>query len=349
MPIFNFYALENKASEEREDLFCSQSDAVRTDTEKSDAVNADQKPVYATPEECLGCFFETGHSLELPILKISGSGDEKTTFWDMHKCEVARHEDGVILMTVEANKSKHTTIDKKDVEHQHHPYSTVLIDNRPGHQMIGIERNAAFDGNPDKLADILQKSINQLLLPYGRKIELLKLKKKSKEFWPVINQLRTHYQDEVRQIRLDLSGKNAKEAAEAGSLMCLISRLAQKTESAASLILQSEEDKEVKLQEIYDDVNHIAAICMEHKGYDLMVKFKKFGVYRYGADLLAMFGVDDEVLNCFGNGSKEFCFDQSAPAYGLSIWFDKLNILLNDYDKYTIQAKRKTPRRRKIS
>lgn len=358
MPIFNFYAFENKASEEKKDLFSAQSDAVRTDAEKfdavkteiekSDAVNTDLKPVYATPEECLGNFFETGHSLELPILKTSGSGDEKTTFWDMHKCEVARHEDGVILMTVEANKSKHTTINKKDVEHQHHPYSTVLIDNRPGHQMIGIERNAAFD-NPDKLADILQKGINHLLMPYGRKIELLKLKKNSKEFWPVIDRLRTHYQDEVRQIRLDLSSKNAKEAAEAGSLMCLISSLAQKTESAASLILQSEEDKEVKLQEIYDDVSHIAAICMEHKGYDLMVKFKKFGVYRYGADLLAMFGVDDEVLNCFGTGSKEFCFDQSAPVYGLSIWFDKLNTLLNDYDKYTIQAKRKASRRRKIS
>ena len=349
MPIFNFYALENKASEERKDLFFQTSDTVSTHTEKSDAVNADQKPVYATPEECLGSFFETGHSLELPILKSSGSGDEKTTFWDMHKCEVVRHEDGVILMTVEANKSKHTIIDKKDVEHQHHPYSTVLIDNRPGYQMVGIERNSAFDGNPDKLADILQKGINHLLMPYGRKIELLKLKKNSKEFWPVIDRLRTHYQDEVRQIRLDLSGKNAKETAEAGSLMCLISSLAQKTESAASLILQSEEDKEVKLQEVYDDVSHIAAICMEHKGYDLMVKFKKFGVYRYGADLLAMFGVDGEVLEGFANGSREFDFEQNASVYGLSIWLDKINILLNDYDKHTVQTKRKAPRRRKVS
>lgn len=312
MPTFNFYALETKASEERKDLFYAQPDSMDTD-----ATNTDKKPAYESSEECMGSFFVTRHSLELPVLKSSGSGKERKTEWDKHKCEVLRHEKGVILMTVEANKSKHTTIDKKDVEHEHHPFSMVIIDNRRGHQMVGIERNSAFGGNPDKLALILQQGISQLLMPYGRRIELHKLKKKSKEFWPVINQLRTHYQDEVRQVRLDLSGKNAKEAAEAGSLMCLISRWAQKTESAASLILQSEEDKEVKLQEIYDDVNHIAAICMEHKGYDLMVKFKKFGVYRYGADLLAMFGVDGEMLNCFGNGSKEFCFEQSAPVYGL--------------------------------
>lgn len=138
MTIFNFYALENKASEERKDLF----------GEVSDAVNADKMPVSATPEDCLGSFFETNHSLELPVLITSGNGSGATTCWDKHKCDVLRHEGGVILMTVEANKSKHTTIDKKDVEHQHHPYSIVLIDNRPGHQMVGIERNSAFRPQP---------------------------------------------------------------------------------------------------------------------------------------------------------------------------------------------------------
>ena len=349
MPIFNFYALENKASEERKDLFNQTSDAVRTDSEKSDAVNTDTKPVYTTPEECLGSFFETGHSLELPILKSCGRGDEKTTYWDKHKCDIMRHECGMILMTVEANKSKHTTIDKKDVEHQHHPYCTVVIDNRPGHQMIGIERNAAFDSNPDKLADILQKGINHLLMPYGRKIELLKLKKNNNEFWPVIDRLRTQYQDEVTQIRLDLNGKNTDGKVDGSSLMSLISSMAVKTDSKASLMFNAEKDGEVKLQEIHDDVSHIAAICLAHKGYDLKVMFKKFGVYRYGADLMAQFGVDDEVLDGFESGSREFCFEQSASVYGLSIWLDKLNTLLNDYGKYTIQAKRKAPRRRKVS
>lgn len=340
MPIFNFYALENKASEERKDLF----------SETSDAVNAAPKAVYSTPEECLGSFFETRHSQELPILKTSGKGNDKATFWDTHKCDVLRHEDGVILMTVEANKSKHTTIDKKDVEHQHHPYSIVLIDNRPGRQMVGIERNSAFDSNTDKLALILQQGINHLLLPYGRSIELLKLKKRSKEFWAVIDRLRTHYQDEVRQIRLDLSGNKADgKAADASSLMSLISGLAAKTESQASLILQSEKDKEVKLQEIHDDVSHIADICLANKGYDLMVKFKNFGMYRYGADLLAQFGVDDDVLECFENGNREFSFDQGSSVYGVAVWLDKLNTLINDYGKHTVQSKRKAPRRRKVS
>ena len=87
MTIFNFYALENKASEERKDLF----------GEVSDAVNADKQPVSATPEDCLGSFFETNHSLELPVLITSGNGSGATTCWDKHKCDVLRHEGGVIL------------------------------------------------------------------------------------------------------------------------------------------------------------------------------------------------------------------------------------------------------------
>ena len=364
MPIFNFYALENKASEERKDLFNQTSVAVRTDTKKSDAVNTDQKPVCTTPEECLGSFFETGHSLELPILKTSGRGDEKTTYWDKHKCDVMRHEGGIILMTVEANKSKHTTIDKKDVEHQHHPYSTVIIDNRPGHQMVGIERNSAFDSNPDKLALILQQGISRLLMPYGRKVELRSLRKKSTEFWPVIDRLRTHYGDEVKQIRLDLSRTDeeaptsahgdlphggSKQRPGGSDLISIMSHLAKKTESAASFTLMADDEGEVKLQQVSDDVTHIAALCLEHPEYDLKVKFKQFGVYRYGADLMAQFGADDVVLDGFENGHMEFDLMTGASTYGLVAWLDKLDTLLNDYEKYAISTRRKTPRRRKVS
>ena len=77
---------------------------------------------------------------------------------------------------------------------------------------------------------------------------------------------------------------------------------------------------EVKLHEVSDDVSHIAALCLEHPGYDLMVKFRQFGVYRYGADLLAQFGVDDEVLKNFENGSLEFDFEANASTYGLMVW-----------------------------
>lgn len=339
MTIFNFYALENKASEERKDLF----------GEVSDAVNADKMPVSATPEDCLGSFFETNHSLKLPVLITSGNGSGATTCWDKHKCDVLRHEGGVILMTVEANKSKHTIIDKKDVEHQHHPYSIVLIDNRPGHQMVGIERNSAFDRNPDKLALILQESISCLLMPFGRRVELKSLKKKSTEFWPVINRLHNSYGDDVRQIRLDLSGKSNDHKADASGLIGIMSEMARKTESAASFMLLAEGDGEVKLHEVSDDVSHIAALCLEHPGYDLMVKFRQFGVYRYGADLLAQFGVDDEVLKNFENGSLEFDFEANASTYGLMVWLDKLFTLLNDYGKHAVSTKRKAPRRRKVS
>ncbi len=347
MPTFNFYALETKASEERKDLFYAQPDSMDTD-----ATNTDKKPAYESSEECMGSFFVTRHSLELPVLKSSGSGKERKTEWDKHKCEVLRHEKGVILMTVEANKSKHTTIDKKDVEHEHHPFSMVIIDNRRGHQMVGIERNSAFGGNPDKLALILQQGISQLLMPYGRKVELKNLQKKNREFWPVIDHLRTHYGDEVRQVRLDLR-RDEKLAddrkANAGDLISIMSNLAKKTESTASFTLVAEDDGEVRLQQVNEDVTRIADLCLEHPDYDLTVKFKQFGIYRYGADLMAQFGTEDDVLKAFENGNMEFDFTTGASTYGMVAWLDKLDTLLGDYRKHAISKRRKTPRRRKVS
>lgn len=114
-------------------------------------------------------------------------------------------------------------------------------------------------------------------------------------------------------------------------------------------MLLAEGDGEVKLHEVSDDVSHIAALCLEHPGYDLMVKFRQFGVYRYGADLLAQFGVDDEVLKNFENGSQEFDFEANTSTYGLMVWLDKLFTLLNDYGKHAVSTKRKAPRRRKVS
>ncbi len=369
MPIFYFYALENKASEEGKDLFSktsdtesadgakaekSNSDTINSKEESSDTTRDEKKTAHATPEECLGSFFADKHSLELPVLKSSGKGDKKVTFWDKHKCEVLRHEGGVILMTVEANKSKHTIVDKKDVEHPHHPYCTVIIDNRPGRQLVGIERNSAFNSNPDNLAALLQESVNYMLSPYGRRIELLKLKKNSKEFWPVVDRLRTTYGDRVKQVRLDLSGKEGKDAAnaekmDASLLMSLISQMAAKTQSDASLMLYATENGEVRLQEVHEDVSHIADLCLTHKNYDLTVKFEKFGVYRYGSDLLAQFGVDDEVLTHFSEGSLQIDFDKGEPVYALTEWLDKLDTLLKDYGKNTVSAARKAPRRRKVS
>lgn len=334
MPIFNFYSYEIKQANDKIDLF--------TDVNEIQG----KKPAsrYNSPEDCFGSFFVSNHSIELPVLKSSGSGSEKTTEWDKYRCDVMRHEEGVILMTIENNKVKHTIVDKKDKKNPHHPFSIVLIDNRPGRQIIGIEKNSAFDGKPDKVASIMKMGMNFLMASYHLEIELTHLIKKSSEFWPVVNDIRTKFKDIVRQIRLDFNGK--EDESDANDVMRVISALARKTESAAVFMLNAEGEGEVMLQQAYEDLTSIADICLKQKGYDLSVKFKNFGVYRYAADLLAQFGVDDRVIENYENGNLVFDFDRGDNMYELVDWLDKLAELLNGYKKHAISEGRKGRSRR---
>lgn len=338
MPIFNFYALENRASEAENDIFSDSGGAATTGAET----------MTTTPIECLGNLFVTHHSQRLSVLKTQGRGEKRTSYWDVHCCDVLRHEDGIILMTVEANRNKHTIVNKKDVEHEHHPYSMVMIDNRPGHQTVAIERGAAFA--PDALALILQEGLCHLLHESGRKVELRRLKKTSREFWPVVEHLCGTYGDRVKQIRLDMNGRKEPPGGrrrDSHHLLGVLMELARKTQSEASLILANAEE-EVKLKEVYEDVSMVAAICLKEKDYDLSVKFEQFGVYRYGAELLAQFGLGEKLIGQFENGELEFD-DMGEPRYALTNWLNKVTKLLKDYGETNIPKPRTAARRRKVS
>jgi hypothetical protein len=76
----------------------------------------------------------------------------------------------------------------------------------------------------------------------------------------------------------------------------------------------------------------MADICVKQKGkYDLTVKFKTFGLYRYGADIMAQFGVEDEVIEEFENGVKKMNFETPEGSFSLTQWLDRMHELLKDY------------------
>ena len=128
MIIFKFYSFKNQPIENKAQLF-----------ENSDGA----QPQPSDPVQLFGSLFKTDGQFDLTVFK---NPNEEC---DIFRCQVLRHEDGVVLMALENNRLKHTIIDLKDVAHEHHPYCLVIIDNRPGRQLIGIERNSSFGPNAE--------------------------------------------------------------------------------------------------------------------------------------------------------------------------------------------------------
>lgn len=331
MAIFAIYKYRiDKKNEEQKELF--------GDPEEE---SSKELKHYKTPEECFASFFKTGGKLALNVLKEKGRGKDKTIEWESFENDVLMVADDVILMTIENNKVKHTTNKKKDVAHDHHPYCHVVIDNRPGHQIMAVVKNSAFDNKPDKVCGILYQTFNNktILGQYHLKIEFTKRQRKKNEFWPVVNDIRSMFKDSVRQIRMDFAGKDAAEEADANDVVTIMRALARKSASSAAVTLNAD-GEEVRLDELHDDLTNMANICLTQKGYDLTVKFRTFGLYRYGADIVAQFGVDDEVIEEFENGVKKMNFETQEGSYALIEWLDRMQELLVKYDDETPVQKR---------
>lgn len=336
MPIFTLYRYKIDTRKDEGELFEYEGDGTVT-------------PKYATHEECFGSFFSTGGKLPLNVLCEKGKGKDKTTEWEAFENDVLRCDNGVMLMTIENNKWKHTTNKKKDVAHEHHPYCHVVIDNRPGHQIIAVVKNAAFDNKPDKVCGILNHAFNNrvFLGQYHLQLTFTKCQRNSNEFWPVVNDIRSKFKDSVKQIRMDFSGKDEEEQANPSDVVAIMRALAKKSASTAAVTLNADGD-EVKLDELHDDLTNMADICIKQKGmYNLTVKFKTFGLYRYGTDIMAQFGVEDEVLDEFEHGIKRMAEDNPDGTFALTEWLDRMHELLKDYtNEVPVQKSGKKRRRR---
>ena len=156
MPIFNFYRFENKQVDNGPSLFAAE--------EAAEARFNQGK--YQSPRECFGSFFTSKQRHQLSVMKTHGSAGEH--HHEIYNCDVvvsARQD--VILLELENNGTKTTIENKKRVKHPNHPYCRVIIDNREGYQIVAIEKNAAFSGDTDKAALVLQKGFNQKLSVYS--------------------------------------------------------------------------------------------------------------------------------------------------------------------------------------
>lgn len=86
--------------------------------------------------------------------------------------DILKVRQGVALLHI-CNLTQVSIWDKyKERREVSKPFCRVIIDNRPGVAQMAIERTSAFDGNPDKVRNILQESLHALLAPAGLSIEI---------------------------------------------------------------------------------------------------------------------------------------------------------------------------------
>ena len=285
---------------------------------------------------------ESKLNLVVSIKKNDGSYDDNVVLSKAYNNDVLTNHDEIVVMTVENNKQKATTVDKQKVTHEHHPFCHVIIDYRDGQNIIAIERNAAFDNKPEKVRELLCSALNRLLYRNNLEIELVPLAKSYNNIWDAINTIRRRHHDRVKKICLDFTSSHAQNRqVDTNVLTAALTNMAEKMNAKGMVAFQSEGDEEMDLNAIHQDLLNIADICVREGEYDLSVHFFSYGIFRYGADVVAQYGIDQTVIDEFVNQNDTF--DVDAERDTLPKWLEKMKETFRDYDEavpVTVEPKR---------
>lgn len=310
-----------------------------------DFPDMETKPQHDEQEELFHDVF-AGDSIDLwtAFRRKDGSYDKRSMV--RFNNEILAHRNGVIAMTIEANKQKTTIERKQKVTHPHNPFCFVIIDYRQGQNLIALQKNTAFN-KPEKLADIILKTFNRLFEAHDLRMEMKPLVREGLTFWDAVTEIRTRHHDKVRRICLDFSNVQDTVNYSSNQAIALISAISKKLDANGLMVVEAREDMEVDLDKVYEDMLMLADICQKQPEYELNVHFFSYGVYRFGSDVTAQFGVDERVIDNFQHNIEEP--NLFGENYTLDRWLENMKDLFdaNKYVKSTsVEPTTKQSRRR---
>lgn len=301
-----------------------------------------------TLEEKFESFFGKAEDQVLGIkeVKEKRNGKKSSVEGEEHLCTVKQHKNNIIILRLKANKKKTVeTIEDQKQDVEHHPGCLIIIDNRKGSNLMVVERNSSAFSDPDKVMAIMRDSFNRKMQEYGCAIEITPLRKKEK-FWVAVDEIRHKLKDSITCIKFDFKAEEQKEHAKGKiyEIMKWFNLFAKDSELSMNI------GDEHKLEQVKSDLDCMAELCLQSPDYNLTVKFHDFGLFRYGQDVKAQYGIEDDVIKEFIRPScsyvQDLFADDLSPVIDLPQWFDNVNILFADYEQETSLGRKRNTRGR---
>lgn len=304
---------------------------------------------YASATECFEALFPSvGKNISLWSVKKRKGGNSSTAYADgqdpegekdEHRNEILYHSSNIVVMKVQANRSK--TLSNEDWKQQkeaHHPPYYVILDIRPGSCLMAVEKKSGASDSPDSAAKMLAHSFNRLMngliFHYSRR-------ESKKPFWDTVIEFSERRKDKVQAFMVSFDN-SATETDSASMYFALQNMFCKRSDEYGFWWNVGEQEQ---LEAWKTDVEKMAALCLLNRRYTLGVRFRDFGQYQYGHATRAMMGMEEDVLEkCIGTAVQMDAFDNNCIS--LPIWLDNVKELLQDYDSnQSVQQKRNSGNR----
>lgn len=273
----------------------------------------------------------------IPVNKLERDGVTLTPL----DCYVECKRNNVSLLLL-CNEKSHKYFEKKDQEELiYHPGCYIVIDNRvhvgpdksQGVIYMAIERTPAFENKPDKVRDLLEKSFNTLLAEREITVEI-RAQMHEGEFWEAVHEQCELHGDTVRRVSFEFPNprhiKTIDAPAELNERLSILAAFTEAFNAAkGSLHLESSKEEAIKLDQTQEDIAQMVTLCCRN-GYNIIVRFAKYGLYRFGSNIKAFGHIKEEYLREFSTG-QTILGKQIEANFELINWLDNIRISTESY------------------
>lgn len=232
-------------------------------------------------------------------------------------------------------------IDKYEMQEiESNPYCNVLIDNRPGHCLMAIEKSTAWNSNPDKLRDMLLENFNRILADKFDLEMRIEARMNPTDIWAFMRERIYEHDDYVKNITFAFQNPNKINKTNAMEVKSTrIKSMLQTVKIAKALkgIFTMEFDSTSKdeISQENKDLAEMVRLCGEN-GYDICIKFKEFKTYRINDFVKAFYPMTTDVLQQFDSGSTMLNGKSE-----LEDWFNLIEEQTKDYKNESEVSKRR--------
>jgi hypothetical protein len=237
--------------------------------------------------------------------------------------EIRRYDSGIALLQVRNNKhKKFMPVDQTEQQEVgHYPICWVIVDTRLDSMAILVQQKNDTFKNSDAVAALLvdycQREFKLSELGW-RMVTQKRLCVGS--IWDIVKMRTANGQDRVKSLCIKISGKKANEDNEVDkALQMILEKLAA---PEGELKLTSDDNAKKILDDTREDVRNTVDMLIENK-YSMKIGFDKSGSVEYGKEAPAIYGIADNVVTEFEEGSIVMRED-GTEGYNLDAWLDTL-------------------------
>ena len=273
---------------------------------------------------------------------------------DYHRADIVEHRENIVVLTVQANGSKrYIDRENKNQRTPHYPSSCVIIDNRPGHQLIAVEqshRDSAMD--PQRVVRLFLSHFNAMMPKVGVQIEIVELVR-CPEFFEAVHQIITNLDDQVKKLEFNFPSDNtlirAHNREEALNPVFALQDWLASFAYRGHLSALVRNNRQFMSEKIRKTWGLVAQLCAQDMGYYLRVRFERFGWFQYGQETNAQFGIEKDAIDRFAGReiamreADMFVDEEDLPVVkqqSLRVWLEDITQLAEKYEERKVSRRK---------